>query len=140
VTYAELARALRRHGCELKRQSKDSHEIWIAKHPVLSKATHVSCLPPEWGTLYELTKLDDAILERALAEGRIHPDLQRDVAALHGAPVPQEVSHREDVGTVADVLPRVRRYIQTLTVQHPLLVRVLPRPWIRSAPRGSVAP
>jgi len=28
VTYRELTRQLRRLGCELKRQSKGSHEVW----------------------------------------------------------------------------------------------------------------
>jgi hypothetical protein len=33
----------------------------IADDPRLTNATHVSLLPPNWGTLYELTKLDDAV-------------------------------------------------------------------------------
>jgi hypothetical protein len=47
----------------------------IARHPVL--ATHVSRLPPSWGTLYQLATLPDAELERLLAEGRINPEMQR---------------------------------------------------------------
>jgi hypothetical protein len=29
----------------------------IARHQLISNATHVSLLPPSWGTLYELTRL-----------------------------------------------------------------------------------
>jgi hypothetical protein len=50
--------------------------IAIVTHPVL--ATHVSQLPPSWGTLYALTQIDDHdLLRTALADGRINPDLER---------------------------------------------------------------
>jgi hypothetical protein len=49
----------------------------IAAHPVLSNATHVSLLPPCWGTLYALTEVADATLEAALADGRLHAGLAR---------------------------------------------------------------
>jgi hypothetical protein len=55
----------------------------IAQHPVLSDATHVSRLPPSWGTLYELTKLPCIILRTKVEDGTIHPGMERkDVAAL----------------------------------------------------------
>jgi hypothetical protein len=56
----------------------------IAEHPVLAQATHVSCLPPSWGTLYELTKVSEPVLERALRDGWIHPDMERAEAEALG--------------------------------------------------------
>ncbi|MGH7264768.1 MAG: hypothetical protein ACREMB_07910 [Candidatus Rokuibacteriota bacterium] len=49
----------------------------IAKHQILTDRTHASVLPPSWMTLYELTKLPDAVLEKALADRLITPGLQR---------------------------------------------------------------
>jgi hypothetical protein len=49
----------------------------IAEHPILSKATHVSHLPPSWGTLYELTKLPERELTDMLADGRINCETER---------------------------------------------------------------
>jgi hypothetical protein len=39
--------------------------------------SHVKLLPPHWGTLYALTRLDDAAFEDGVENGRIHPDMQR---------------------------------------------------------------
>jgi hypothetical protein len=49
----------------------------IAAHPIISNAKHASSLPACWYTLYELTKVDNDILVAALADGRVHPGLQR---------------------------------------------------------------
>jgi hypothetical protein len=38
---------------------------------------HVHEVPPHWGTLYELTKLDDEAFDEALKEGLINPDMER---------------------------------------------------------------
>lgn len=63
----------------------------IAGHPVLSDATHVSRLPPSWGTLYELTKLPSTILKAGLMDGTITPELERkDVAKLKPKSVPTD--------------------------------------------------
>ncbi len=43
----------------------------------LTNPTHVSLLPPSWGTLYELTTLDDEQLEAKFADGTIRPDMER---------------------------------------------------------------
>lgn len=51
--------------------------IKIAEHPILSNPTHVSKLPPSWGTLYEMTRLPDRELEEMLAEGKINCDTER---------------------------------------------------------------
>lgn len=57
----------------------------VARHPVLSKANPGSFLPESWRTLYELTKVDDAVLTRALEDGRITPAMKRQhVRALRG--------------------------------------------------------
>ncbi len=55
----------------------------VARHPVLSNAKHVSLLPPSWGTLYELAKVDDALLEAKIKDGTINPRMERkDVKGL----------------------------------------------------------
>jgi hypothetical protein len=57
--------------------------IKIASHPVLSKVQHVGLLPPSWGTLAELARLDGKKLEAAIEKGTVHPQMERkDVAAL----------------------------------------------------------
>lgn len=38
------------------------------------------CLPPSWGTLYELSRLDPADLAEAIETGAIHPELERSEA------------------------------------------------------------
>jgi hypothetical protein len=55
----------------------------IARHPVLSDATHVSVLPPSWGTLYELTRVPDDLLLARIEDHTINPDMQRkDITAI----------------------------------------------------------
>jgi len=80
----------------------------IAADPRLTKATHVSLLPPHWGTLYELTKLDDATFEARIADGTICPEMQRrDISVMRKA---QERANRERVlGEVQCALP-ARKY------------------------------
>jgi hypothetical protein len=46
----------------------------IARHPVLSKVAHVQLLPPHWGTLYELTKVDRDVLEAKIKDGTSRPN------------------------------------------------------------------
>jgi hypothetical protein len=60
--------------------------IAIAGHLIL--ATHVSQLPPSWATLYALIENDnEVLLQAALADGRVHPGLQRkDVRSALGLP------------------------------------------------------
>jgi hypothetical protein len=43
----------------------------IARHRIISNATHGSHLPPSWRTLYELTKVDDTVLKAAIKDGRV---------------------------------------------------------------------
>lgn len=49
----------------------------IAADPKLSNPAHVQHLPPSWGTLYELTKLDDEQFEAKIADGTITPEMER---------------------------------------------------------------
>jgi hypothetical protein len=59
--------------------------------------THVSVLPPSWGTLYELTRLPDEAFERAISEGRINPDMERaDVQRLLPEPEPVVIDHEPE--------------------------------------------
>ncbi len=52
-----------------------------------ANATHASHLPASWNTLYELSKLADAVFDRSVASGRIHPEMKRkDAIALQGSP------------------------------------------------------
>jgi N6-adenosine-specific RNA methylase IME4 len=53
----------------------------IAADKRLAKPTHVSLLPPSWGTLYELTKLSDEAFKANIDNGTIRPDMERKDAA-----------------------------------------------------------
>jgi hypothetical protein len=95
----------------------------IAKHPVISNATHVSLLPPSWGTLYELTQLPDETLEIRIADGTINPGMERkDALALKRQFLPRPKSKaatgddaRSMVGVAAACAHDVkRRVIQAL--------------------------
>ena len=50
----------------------------IARHPVLSDPTRVSHLPGAWGTLYELSRLDDEVIAAAITSGKVSPSMRRD--------------------------------------------------------------
>jgi hypothetical protein len=55
--------------------------LGIARNPILS--SHVNSLPPCYSTLYLLSQIDTEILLAALADGRVHPGMQRkDAVAL----------------------------------------------------------
>jgi hypothetical protein len=49
----------------------------IAEHKVIGNRNHGSELPPSWRTLYELTKVPEPELRRALSDGRIAANLTR---------------------------------------------------------------
>src|SRR5262245_6252616 len=55
----------------------------VAEDPRL--LTHVSKLPPSWGTLYQITRLDDTTFGRLLDDGVIRPDVERKEIAQHVA-------------------------------------------------------
>jgi hypothetical protein len=57
----------------------------IVAHKELTNRAHVHVLPPSWGTLYELTKVPEPTLRKALTNGSIRPDMERrEVASLRG--------------------------------------------------------
>jgi hypothetical protein len=47
---------------------------------------HGAVLPPSWRTLYELTRLSDEAFEERIADGTIHPGMER--ADVEGRGVP----------------------------------------------------
>lgn len=47
----------------------------IAEHPTFAELSTWKELPPNWTTLYELSRLDPPWLERAISNGRVHPEL-----------------------------------------------------------------
>jgi len=53
-------------------------------------AAHVPFLPPSWGTLYELTKLDDDTFEARVADGTINRGMEpggiSQIVKAHAAP------------------------------------------------------
>jgi hypothetical protein len=58
----------------------------VARHRELSNTAHVQVLPPSWGTLYELTKVPELALRKALTNGTIRPEMERrEVLALRGS-------------------------------------------------------
>jgi len=84
--------------------------IAVASHEVLSNPTHVSDLPQSWGTLYELTKLDDETLIAGIKAGEITPETTRaQAAALHADPVekPDKPPHEEMAEAVKNAITRL---------------------------------
>jgi N6-adenosine-specific RNA methylase IME4 len=76
----------------------------IASNPWIANATHCVVLPPSWGTLYELSRLDPETLEKAAADGLLRPDMARaDAVCLRRGPAP---AHRAEAGP----LPATGRY------------------------------
>ena len=53
----------------------------IAADGRITKNQQVGCLPAHWSTLAKLTQLPDAAFEARIADGTIHPDLERRQAA-----------------------------------------------------------
>lgn len=49
----------------------------IAADVRLSNAQRVALLPPNWGALYDMTRLDDDALDTRFADGTIRPDMER---------------------------------------------------------------
>lgn len=49
----------------------------IASHKVLRDATHVSRLPPSWGTLYVLSAIQPKRLKQLIEQGKVDADMTR---------------------------------------------------------------
>jgi hypothetical protein len=80
--------------------------MMIANHPIISDRAHVHALPSAWGTLYELTKVDDAELAARIDDGTINPKMQRkNVAELRGIERKPTPKPKADKPTVPSGLP-----------------------------------
>jgi N6-adenosine-specific RNA methylase IME4 len=80
----------------------------IAADERLSNPTHVSLLPPHWGTLYELTKLSNEQFEAKIASGAIHPEMERrDVVKVDARE--RRAEREAELGSAQAALPG-RRY------------------------------
>jgi len=49
----------------------------IGRNLALGKSQHIGILPQSWGTLYELTRLPEPVLEELLSDGTITPETER---------------------------------------------------------------
>jgi len=82
----------------------------IARNQVISDSEFVPNLPQSWGTLYELTKLDDETLIAGIKAGEITPETTRaQAAALHADPVekPDKPPHEEMADAVKNAITRL---------------------------------
>ena len=81
----------------------------IARNEVISNSEHVPNLPQSWGTLYELTKLDDETLLAGIKAGEITPETTRaQAAALHADQVekPEKPPHEEMASAVKNAVTK----------------------------------
>lgn len=93
----------------------------IARNEVISDSEHVPNLPQSWGTLYELTKLDDETLIAGIKAGEITPETTRaQAAALHADPVekPEKPPHEEMASAVKNA---VTKFVGQLTTHEQYL-------------------
>ena len=80
----------------------------IARHPVIGNATHVSHLPPSWGTLYELSRIPEERCLGLIEDKTIHAGMTRDDATALSrvtyvtVPVVHNVQRYEVVTQVRD--------------------------------------
>jgi len=89
----------------------------VSGHPVLSKSEFVQTLPQSWGTLYELTKLDDDQIVAGIKAGEITPDMTRaQASSLRADPVekPDQPPHEEMVAAVKNA---VTKFVGQLTTR-----------------------
>jgi hypothetical protein len=49
----------------------------VAAHPVLANSDHDHYLPGSWTTLYALSRIKPPLLEAAIADGRVRPEMTR---------------------------------------------------------------
>jgi Protein of unknown function (DUF3102) len=92
------------------RFSQDTAERFmaIARDPILANSANLRNLPLSYATLAELTKLPEETKRKALADGRIHPDMKgREVAQLRPSvprrelPRPREDEDRRPIRAIA---------------------------------------
>ena len=90
-------------------ESTSQRLMAVASNVVLSNAAHVQHLPQSWGTLYELTKLDDETLIAGIKAGEITPETTRaQAASLHADPVekPEKPPHEEMASAVKNAVTK----------------------------------
>ena len=93
----------------------------VSGHPVLAKSEFVQTLPQSWGTLYELTKLDDEQIVAGIKAGEITPDITRaEAVALRADPVdkPEQPPHEEMAAAVKNA---VTKFVGKLTTPEQFL-------------------
>jgi hypothetical protein len=72
-------------------ESTASKLMSVASHPVLSELSKWKVLPPDWTTLYALTKVPQARLRSAIEGGKVYPGMKaKDVRALLPQPEPEQ--------------------------------------------------
>jgi hypothetical protein len=72
-------------------ESTASKLMSVASHPVLSELSKWKVLPPDWTTLYALTKVPQTRLRSALEDGKVYPGMKaKDVKALLPQPEPEQ--------------------------------------------------
>jgi Protein of unknown function (DUF3102) len=76
----------------------------IASNTRLSKDDYRALLPPSWGTLYELTTLDDKAFEAGVNDGIINPEMtRRSITTL------KRLGSRNDIKEKGDITRQKRR-------------------------------
>jgi hypothetical protein len=81
----------------------------IAAHPVLANRAHANALPASWGTLYELSKLNQEDLKRAIEDGVVNSKMERkEAVALLGRPVSLAAGHELHTEASDELHPKVR--------------------------------
>jgi hypothetical protein len=65
----------------------------IAADSRITNTAHAQLLPFAWGTLYEISKLDDSAFEQALSSGAINPRMTREQARTVRLNVTHETVH-----------------------------------------------
>lgn len=79
----------------------------IAADERLANAKHVSLLPPHWGTLYELHKLDDERFYAKIDDGTIRPDMERREIATERKQQQRQVRERV-LGGIQCAMPETK--------------------------------
>lgn len=93
----------------------------VASNEVISNREFVHDLPQSWGTLYELTKLDDEQIVAGIKAGEITPDMTRaEASALRSDPVakPEQPAHEEMAAAVKNA---VTKFVGKLTTPEQFL-------------------
>jgi len=88
----------------------------VASHEVLSNAAHVQHLPQAWGTLYELTKLEDEQIVAGIKAGEITADMTRsDAHSLRSDLIaqPETPAHEEMAAAVKNAVTKFLRHLTT---------------------------